>query len=75
MKKDEKSVPDPAQVHATFLRAVLALDSSDPNLPRFVPPPSADPDGAAPETPPAATDQATEARRLFPRVPPPRRSR
>ena len=72
LKEDEKSVPDPAQKHATFLRAVLSLDSSDPNLPRFVPPPSADP--AAPETP-EATDQATKARRLFPRVPPSRRSR
>lgn len=72
LKEDEKSVPDPAQKHATFLRAVLSLDSSDPNLPRFVPPPPADP--AAPETP-EPTDQATKARPLFPRVPPSRRSR
>ena len=74
MEKNDKKVPDPAQAHATFLRAVLALDSSDPNLPRFVPPRSDDPDTEA--TPaPGSTDQATETRRRFPRVPPPRRSR
>lgn len=68
MKGNDESVPDPAQAHATFLRAVLALDSSDPHLPRFVPPPSADSQDApaAPDT----TEQATRTRRLFPRVPP-----
>ena len=74
MTKNEKKVPDPAQAHATFLRAVLALDSSDPNLPRFVPPRSEDPDATAKQAP-GSTDQATESRRRFPRVPPPRRSR
>jgi len=61
-----------AQKHATFLRAVLALDSSDPNLPRFVPPPDAEPtpDPGAAEAP---ADVTTRTQRLMSRLRPDRR--
>jgi hypothetical protein len=48
VKTTDASGRDAAQQHATFLRAVLALDRSDPNLPQIVPPPAALPEGDAP---------------------------
>jgi len=57
-----------AQKHATFLRAVLALDSSDPNLPRFVPPPDAEPVADPPPEVPA--DVTTRTKRLMSRLHP-----
>ena len=70
MRADEES-QTPAQKHATFLRSVLALDSSDPNLPRFVPPAAAEP-GTTP-APDAPLDVKTRTKRLVAR-PHPRRS-
>jgi hypothetical protein len=70
-KKNDPSTPDDVQAHASFLRAILALDSSDPQLPRFVPPASADAEPPASDTTaPDTTEQATQTRRLSPRLPP-----
>lgn len=70
MNGSDESQRDAAQKHATFLRSVLALDSSDPNLPRFVPPAS-EPATETPE-PTEPTDVTTRTRRLISRLRPPR---
>ena len=64
---DEES-ETPAQKHASFLRSVLALDHTDPNLPRFVPPSDAEP-GTAP-VPDAPRDMKTHTERLRSRLHP-----
>jgi len=68
MNDDDDESRISAQKHATFLRSVLALDNSDPNLPRFVPPPDAEP--AADEPPEVPTDVTTRTRRLMSRLHP-----
>lgn len=68
MSTGDEEARTSAQKHATFLRSVLALDSSDPNLPRFVPPPDAQP--VADPTPETPADVTTRTRRLMSRLHP-----
>jgi hypothetical protein len=48
VKKTDASARDLAQEHATFLRAILALDGCDPSQPRVAPARAPSPEREAP---------------------------